>query len=141
MNPDLTIENPWDSEEGRRARETRFRRLAGGTGPIADFAADVLAGRREPHELLTHGPAAEEIHKQFRAGTKLWDRLAGAERARITERAPEIIRGMVAEHAGESVEAPAEQPRARRRPRPPEDEFDEDEAFNRSFLLGRRRES
>lgn len=152
MDPDLTFENPWDSEEGRRARENRFRRLAGGTGPIADFAADVVAGRRAPHELLTHAPAAEEINKRFGSCAKLWDRLAPAGRGRLAEQAPEIIRRMVTEHAGKDGEAQppaesrpsdvpraAEPPRARRRPRPTEDELDDEaEAFNGPFLLGRR---
>ncbi|TCP53965.1 hypothetical protein EV191_1035 [Tamaricihabitans halophyticus] len=97
---DLNIENPWHSTEGRRARQHTFAALAEGNGPIADFAADVTSGHRQPADLLSYPPAAEDIHKRLSACGKLLAKLSTAERARIAPHAPAVLREMISTAAG-----------------------------------------
>jgi hypothetical protein len=52
--------NPFDTATGRQARLTQFRLLAAGTGPVADFAKEVVAGRANPRDLLTTSWVVED---------------------------------------------------------------------------------
>lgn len=52
--------NPFDTPAGRRAQLAEYRLLATGSGPMADFAAEVLAGRAQPRDLVTTGWVVED---------------------------------------------------------------------------------
>jgi hypothetical protein len=52
--------NPFDTATGRQARLTQFRLLAKGTGPVADFAKEVVAGRANSRDLLTTSWVVED---------------------------------------------------------------------------------
>ncbi|MFJ8916623.1 hypothetical protein [Amycolatopsis sp. NPDC102389] len=74
---------PFDSEQGERARQTVMRLLAATGGAAGDFAGEVLAGRRRPHELLAHGPILDEFVQEARGWWKLLDALPAEERQRL----------------------------------------------------------
>lgn len=99
-------ENPWRTSEGARARDQLFRRLAGGEGPVADFAKDVVSGERRPEELLTYWPATEEINNRLTACARLWDRLPDAVRNEAIRQAPRTLRAYVRDLAAESADPP-----------------------------------
>ncbi|HKN95862.1 MAG TPA: hypothetical protein VJX10_02000 [Pseudonocardiaceae bacterium] len=98
-------DNPWRTPDGARAREHLFRRLAGGDGPIADFAKDVLAGDRRPEELFTYSPATEEITTRLAACARLWHRLPAPIRNEAIDQAPDTLQAYVRDLA-ESPDRP-----------------------------------
>jgi hypothetical protein len=59
--------NPFDTSIGRQARLARFRLLAAGTGPVADFAKEVVAGRADPRDLLTTSWVVEDWFDDLQA--------------------------------------------------------------------------
>ncbi|EME52394.1 hypothetical protein H074_32844 [Amycolatopsis decaplanina DSM 44594] len=120
-----------------------MRLLAATGGPAGDFAAEVLAGRRQPHELLAHGPVLDEFVEEARGWWKLLDALPAEERERLAAGAWSSLERQVGEMATldadtavadlEELATRAQAPPApSRRPRPRDDE-DEDWA-DRSYL-------
>lgn len=94
-------DNPWRTLAGARAREHLFRRLAGGEGPIADFAKDVLSGDRRPEELFTYSPASEEITTRLAACARLWHRLPDRTRNAAIQQAHQTLQAYVHDLAAE----------------------------------------
>ncbi|RZQ60320.1 hypothetical protein EWH70_30160 [Amycolatopsis suaedae] len=85
-----------------------MRLLAATGGPSGDFAAEVVAGRRQPHELLAHGPVREELLVQAQGLSRLIDALPAEVRQRLAAEAWAGLEQQVAELAtmdAETVEA------------------------------------
>ncbi|MFI7121237.1 hypothetical protein [Amycolatopsis sp. NPDC049868] len=137
----MTGHDPFDSEQGERARQTVMRLLAATGGAAGDFAGEVLAGRRRPHELLAHGPLLDEFVRDARGWWKLLDALPAEERQRLAAEAWSSFERQVGELATldvddevaelEELAAPAQgTPASSRRTR----DDDDDDWSDRSYL-------
>jgi len=139
----VTGHGPFDGEQGERARQTVMRLLAATGGAAGDFAGEVLAGRRRPHELLAHGPVVDEFAEDARGWWKLIDALPAEERQRLAAEAWSSLERQVGELATMDVDdevAELEElaalaqgtPAPARRTR--DDEDDDDDWSGRSYL-------
>lgn len=139
----MTGHGPFDGEQGERARQTVMRLLAATGGAAGDFAGEVLAGRRRPHELLAHGPVVDEFAEDARGWWKLIDALPAEERQRLAAEAWSSLERQVGELATMDVDdevAELEElaalaqgtPAPARRTR--DDEDDDDDWSGRSYL-------
>ncbi|KFU78778.1 hypothetical protein SAMN04489729_0148 [Amycolatopsis lurida] len=137
----MTGHELFGSEQGERARQTAMRLLAATGGAAGDFAGEVLAGRRRPHELLAHGPVLDEFVQEARGWWRIIDALPAEERQRLAGEAWSSLERQVGELATldadeavaelEKLSAPAQDPPPRtRRPRDDED----DDWSERSYL-------
>ncbi|QXV62802.1 hypothetical protein CVV72_04565 [Amycolatopsis sp. TNS106] len=118
-----------------------MRLLAATGGAAGDFAGEVLAGRRRPHELLAHGPVLDEFVQEARGWWRIIDALPAEERQRLAGEAWSSLERQVGELATldvddavaelEKLSAPAPEPPARK-PRPRDDE--DDDWSERSYL-------
>ncbi|MBE1574215.1 hypothetical protein ACFORH_34390 [Amycolatopsis roodepoortensis] len=132
----MTGHEIFGSEQGERARQTVMRLLAATGGAAGDFAGEVLAGRRRPHELLAHGPVLDEFVQEARDWWRIIDALPAEERQRLAGEAWSSLERQVGELATldaddavaklEKLSAPA------RKPRPRDDE--DDDWSERSYL-------
>ncbi|MER7864062.1 hypothetical protein ABTX61_33500 [Amycolatopsis japonica] len=95
----MTGHGPFDSEQGERAQRTMMRLLAATGGAAGDFAGEVLAGRRRPHELLAHGPLLDEFVQDAQGWWKLVDALPAEERQRLAAEALPSLERQVGELA------------------------------------------
>ncbi|MQA11697.1 MAG: hypothetical protein GEU98_24745 [Pseudonocardiaceae bacterium] len=134
-----------DGEVGVAAWQNMFRLLAAtGSGATTDFATDVVAGLREPHELLTYTPAVEEDRSGLDALPNLLDRLPQADLDALRAQAPNIVRRVADELATMDVEAVEAElsaatpsaPVPERAASPTDDRWsdDDDDYFSGSFL-------
>lgn len=101
----MTTQNPFESEDGERARGTLLRLLAATGGAAGDFAEEVLAGRRQPHELLAHGPVLDEFVQEARGWWQVIDALPAEQRQRLGADAWSSLEQQVGELAGLDVDA------------------------------------
>lgn len=123
---------------GRQAITNAFRLLAAEDGPMADFAKDVVAGAREPRDLLTFGPAADELATLFETVTGVWDSVPLEDREQLIADGPEATQRQLDELAAVDVDAELDQrrapegepPPAPSRPQPDED----DDYFNQPIM-------
>ncbi|MFD8495541.1 hypothetical protein [Amycolatopsis sp. NPDC059657] len=136
----MTFIDPADNVNWPVARHNMMRLLAAsGPGAGADFAKDVLAGARQPHELLSHRPIADELAEQGTAFRRLLDKIPPAELRELHAHAEEAVRREVDELASLDIEAAeaelraASEPTRESRPDGRHDE-DDDDWFGRSFL-------
>ncbi len=129
------MHDPFDSEQGERARQTAMRLLAATGGAAGDFAAEVVAGRRQPHELLAHRPVLDEFVQEAKGWWQVIDALPAEERRRLAADAWSSLERQVGELAAldadaavaelEELAARAQtppEPSRRSRPRDDEDE-------------------
>ncbi|WP_235213307.1 hypothetical protein [Amycolatopsis sp. MJM2582] len=138
----MTGHGPFDSEQGERARQAVMRLLAATGGAAGDFAGEVLAGRRRPHELLAHGPLLDEFVRDAQGWWKLVDALPAEQRQRLAAEAWPSLERQVGELATLDVDdevaeleelaalaqgAPAPSQRAR-------DDDEDDDWSGRSYL-------
>ncbi|WP_245191831.1 hypothetical protein [Amycolatopsis azurea] len=131
------------SEEGERARRTVMRLLAATGGPAGDFAAEVLSGRRRPHELLAHGPVLDEFVQEARGWWQIIDALPAEDREQLAVGAWSSLERQVGEMATldadaavadlEELAAQVRTPPAPSRRSRPSDDEDEDWA-DRSYM-------
>lgn len=78
------------SEQDRRVRENLLRLAAAREdSALADFAKDVLAGRREFRELASSSVVAEELIRDATPLLDAWAKASDAEREDVVARAPE----------------------------------------------------
>lgn len=102
----MAAESPFDQPGGELALRNLFRLLAATeSGPGADFAKDVIAGTRQPREILAHGPALDEMAAHFAGYRRLLDKLPDAQRRALAEHASEELRQSVRELADLDIEA------------------------------------
>jgi hypothetical protein len=97
--------NPFTTAEGEQAQRNLFRALAAvDDGAMADFAKEVVAGRRSPRDLLTQGWAVESVMDETLAAVDKFHRLPEAEREVLVEEGPAFLEEYVAGLAGMDVE-------------------------------------
>ncbi|MBB5802026.1 hypothetical protein F4560_001794 [Saccharothrix ecbatanensis] len=97
--------NPFTTAEGEQAQRNLFRALAAADdGAMADFAKEVVAGRRSPRDLLTQGWAVESVMDETLAAVDKFHRLPEAEREVLVEEGPAFLEEYVAGLAGMDVE-------------------------------------
>jgi hypothetical protein len=101
----VTAHSPFDTERGAQARDTMLRLLAATGGAAGDFAGEVVAGRRQPHELLTHGPVVDEFVEEAREWWRLIDALPAEQRNRLAADAWTSLEQQVGELADLDVDA------------------------------------
>lgn len=135
----MTFIDPADSPNWPAARHNMLRLLAAsGTRAAADFAKDVLAGTRQPHELLSHRPVADELSGQGAAFRLLLDKIPPAELRELRAHAQEAVRHEVDELASLDIEATEAELRAAAEPpresRPAGRRIEDDDWFDRPFL-------
>ena len=99
------MHNPFESERGERVRGTMLQLLAAAGGAAGDFAEDVLAGRRQPHELLAHGPVLDEFVQEARGWWQVIDALPAEQRQRLAADAWTSLEQQVDELADLDVDA------------------------------------
>lgn len=80
--------NPFDTPDGRRAQLAEYRLLATGTGPMADFAAEVLAGRAH---LVTTGWVVEDWIDELQAEADRFRASPGADEEFSAEEAEAFL--------------------------------------------------
>jgi hypothetical protein len=116
--------NPWDSPAADRARLTLFRALASGSGAMADFAKDVVAGTRSPRDVLTTPWAVEEDLDDLMADVTRFSELPEADRATTEEEALALVERHLAtlDPDRADLEPPRVEPRRRPVEDPPDDE-------------------
>ncbi|WP_410582026.1 hypothetical protein [Amycolatopsis sp. lyj-108] len=141
MTGERTIHDPFDSADGDRARQTVMRLLAATGGAAGDFAGEVVAGRRQPYELLAHGPVLDEFVQEARGWWQVIDALPAEDRRRLAAEAWTSLERQVGELATmdvdavvaelEGLSAVAQDPPAPSRP--PRDDEDDDWS-ERSYL-------
>ena len=112
--------NPWDSPAADRARMNLFRALAEGSGALADFAKDVVAGTRSPRDVLTARWAVEEDIDDLMADVVRFSELPEAERATTEQEALALVERHLA--ALDPVDPPRTEPRPSPVDDPPDDE-------------------
>lgn len=113
----MTLIDPADSPNWPAARHNMLRLLAAsGTGAGADFAKDILAGARQPHELLSHRPVTDELVEQGAAFRRLLDKIPPAELRELHAHAQEAVRREVDELASLDIEAAEAELRAASEP-------------------------
>jgi hypothetical protein len=105
----VTAHSPFDTERGAQARDTMLRLLAATGGAAGDFAEEVVAGRRQPHELLTHGPVVDEFVEEARGWWRLIDGLPAEQRHRLAADAWTSLEQQVGELADLDVDAAVEE--------------------------------
>jgi hypothetical protein len=121
--------NPFTTAEGEQAQRNLFRALAAvDDGAMADFAKEVVAGRRSPRDLLTQGWAVESVMDETLAAVDKFHRLPEAEREVLVEEGPAFLEEYVAGLAGMDVE-PTPPPA-----RPVRDDDDDDDDQDPSLL-------
>ncbi|MEV7552881.1 hypothetical protein AB0N89_24995 [Amycolatopsis sp. NPDC089917] len=135
----MTSIDPADSPHWPAARHNMLRLLAAsGTGAGADFAKDVLAGKRQSRELLSHRPVADELSAQGAALRRLLDKIPPAELRELRAHAQEAVRREVDELANLDVEAAEAELRAVAEPpresRPARRRDEEDDWFDRPYM-------
>jgi hypothetical protein len=97
--------NPFATAEGEQAQRNLFRALAAvDDGAMADFAKEVVAGRRSPRDLLAQGWAVESVMDETLAAVDKFHRLPEAERAALVEEGPAFLEEYVAGLAGLDAE-------------------------------------
>ncbi|WP_236725093.1 hypothetical protein [Amycolatopsis orientalis] len=134
--------DPFDSEQGERARQTAMRLLAATGGAAGDFAAEVLAGRRQAYELLAHRPVLDEFVQEARGWWQIIDALPAEDRQRLAADAWSSLERQVDELATLDVDdavADLEELAAlRQAPAPPErrprDDDEDDDWSDRSYM-------
>jgi len=137
------MHNPFESERGERVRGTMLQLLAAAGGAAGDFAEDVLAGRRQPHELLAHGPVLDEFVQEARGWWQVIDALPAEQRQRLAADAWTSLEQQVDELADLDVDAAvAELCELARTPEtePPQDQDspdDDDDWSDRTFMRRR----
>jgi hypothetical protein len=118
--------NPFATAEGEQAQRNLFRALAEvDDGAMADFAKEVVAGRRTPRDLLTEGWAVESVMGETLAAIDRFHRLPETERAALVAAGPAFLDEYVAGLAAVDVEAepaPAPPPAPSRRARDEDDD-------------------
>lgn len=135
----MTVIDPADNPNWPAARHNMLRLLAAsGTGAGADFAKDVLTGVRQPHELLSHRPVADELAEQGAAFRRLLDKIPPAELEELRTHAQDAVRREVDELANLDIEAAEAELRAVSEPprerRPDARRDEDDDWFDRPFL-------
>lgn len=135
----MTRIDPAESPGWPAARHNMLRLLAAsGTGAGADFAKDVLAGTRQPRELLSHRPVTDELTEQGAAFRRLLDKIPPAELRELQAHAQEAVRREVDELAGLDIEAAEAELRAASEPprasRPSERRDEDDDWFDRPVM-------
>jgi hypothetical protein len=140
------MRNPFESEQGERVRETMMRLLAATGGAAGDFAGEVLAGRRQPHELLVHGPVLDELVQEARGWWQLIDALPAEQRQRLSADAWTGLEQQIGELATLDVDAavaelhelagraPEAAPPPNRSSRDSNDDGDDDAWYDRPYL-------
>lgn len=119
--------NPWESPAGEQARRTVFRLLAAkDDGALSDFAKDVLAGHRSPHDVLREGWALEASLGGIEDQIERFHRLPESERTMSLDEAMASINGRIAEINALDVDALEAELRPEPEPEP-EPERDNDE--------------
>ncbi|MFI6027971.1 hypothetical protein [Amycolatopsis magusensis] len=135
----MTHIDPADSPHWPAAQHNMLRLLAAsGTGAGADFAKDVLAGTRQPYELLSHRPVTDELAEQGMAFRRLLDKIPPAELRELRAYAQEAVRREVDGLASLDIEAAAAElhaaPEPPRESRPDGRRDEDDDWFDRPFL-------
>lgn len=98
-------------EEARRARENLLRLIAARPdSALADFAKDVLAGRREFRDLAYTSVGAEELMRDNRPLLDAWARASDAERAAAIALGPETNARITAALSELDLTSPPPQP-------------------------------
>ena len=97
--------NPFDTPAGRQAQLAEYRLLATGTGPIADFAAEVLAGRAQPRDLVTTGWVVEDWLDALQAEADRFRSSPGADEEFSPEEAEAFLERHLAGVAALDVDA------------------------------------
>jgi hypothetical protein len=100
-------------EQERRARENLLRLVAARPdSALADFAKDVLAGRREFRELAYTSVGAEEVMRDVQPALDAWARTSDIEREEAVAQAAETHARIIAALADLDPEtlAPQEKP-------------------------------
>lgn len=77
------MENPWGTPAGLRAQEVRAKALAAGSGEVAEFAREVVAGRASSRDLLFTSALSDRALQPVRDLVEQWHRLPPADRARL----------------------------------------------------------
>ncbi|MFI9812488.1 hypothetical protein [Saccharothrix variisporea] len=132
------MENPWATPAGVRAQQARTAQLAAGSGEVADFAREVVAGRASSRDLLCTSALSDRALQPVRDLVERWHRLSPAERARVEAEAATAVEDRIAALNTLPTEPPAAEspePRWSGRSRPsrrPGDDPDPDEG--RTFL-------
>ncbi|WP_033443375.1 hypothetical protein [Saccharothrix sp. NRRL B-16314] len=109
--------NPFATAEGEQAQRNLFRALAAADdGAMADFAKEVVAGRRSPRDLLARGWAVESVMDETLAAVDRFHRLPETERTMLVAEGPAFLDEYVAGLAGVDVEAELRPPPAPSRP-------------------------
>jgi hypothetical protein len=99
------------------ARENLLRLVAAReNSALADFAKDVLAGKREFRELAYSSVGAEEVMRDFQPVLDAWARASEVEREEAIAKAPEELARFNAALTDLDLETQAPQPE------PPEDD-------------------
>jgi hypothetical protein len=118
--------NPFATAAGEQAQRTLFRALAAGDdGALADFAKEVVSGRRTPRDLLTQGWAVESVMGETVAEIDKFHRLPETERTALVAAGPAFLDEYVSGLAALDVEAEPTPPPARPRPRSRDEDDDE----------------
>lgn len=101
------------TEQDRRARENLLRLVAAREdSALADFAKEVLAGRREFRDLASSAVAAEELIRDAAPLLDAWAKASDVEREAAVARAPEAQARFNAALADLDLTAPEEKPPA-----------------------------
>ncbi|MBB5851138.1 hypothetical protein ACFQ05_37580 [Amycolatopsis umgeniensis] len=133
------MDDPFEAERGEQVRRTMMRLLAATGGAAGDFAGEVLAGRRQPHELLAHGPVLDEFVQDARELWRVIDAVPAEQRQRLTADAWAGLEQQVGELAEMDVDAAVAELRELATPAPtrhrdlPDDDGDDDWA-ERTYL-------
>lgn len=99
---------PWQTEAGQAAMATRLRLLARGDGEVAEFAAEVVAGRARARDLLYSSILSDQALQGVRDSVDAWQRLPAAERDDLLAAAAADTARRIAELNG--YEEPAAKP-------------------------------
>jgi hypothetical protein len=97
--------NPFDTPAGQRAQLAEYRLLATGSGPMADFAAEVLAGRARPRDLVTTGWVVEDWIDELQAEADRFRSSPGADEEFSPEEAEALLERHLAGVAALDVDA------------------------------------
>lgn len=92
----MTVENPWATPAGLRAQQARTVRLAAGSGEVADFAREVVAGRASSRDLLYTSALSDRALQPVRDLVDRWHRLPPADRARVEAEAATAVQDRIA---------------------------------------------
>ncbi|MEJ2859159.1 MULTISPECIES: hypothetical protein, partial [unclassified Saccharothrix] len=111
------MENPWATPAGLRAQQARTVQLAAGSGEVADFAREVVAGRASSRDLLYRSALSDQALQPVRDLVERWHRLPPADRARLEAEAATAVEDRIAAlntlpTEPLAAEPPAAEPRA-----------------------------